>query len=262
MRYFFTTAVCIIVLISGCTSNTLAPVRKAGPLINNEYYIVQKGDTLFSIAFRYGVDFKTLAHINKLDSSYTIFPGQKIFFKNTNSVVKKKSSKPRNRRSTIKTSKPKTASTKSSAATTNLSDTKGAAKSSVKPQKQSSAKLKWRWPLKGKILEKYSLKFNGNKGIDIAAKKGQTVSAASAGIVVYCGTGLRGYGRLVIIKHSEDYLSAYAHNSKILVKEQQQVVQGQKIAVSGSSGTNQTKLHFEIRYKGKPVNPLQYLPKQ
>ncbi len=119
----------------------------------------------------------------------------------------------------------------------------------------------WSWPTKGRIIAKFSSAENGNKGIDIAGQRGQAVKASAGGVVVYAGNALRGYGNLVIIKHSEDYLSAYAHNDKVLVREKQTVEAGQKIASMGSSGTKNVRLHFEIRYKGKSVNPLRYLPK-
>ncbi len=102
----------------------------------------------------------------------------------------------------------------------------------------------------------------GNKGIDIAGSKGQAIIATADGRVVYAGNALRGYGNLIIIKHNDDYLSAYAHNDTMLVREQQEVKAGQKIATMGSTGTSSTRLHFEIRYKGKSVNPLQYLPQR
>ena len=121
---------------------------------------------------------------------------------------------------------------------------------------------KWRWPNKGNIINKFSLSPEGNKGIDIAGNKGSPVLAAAEGKVVYTGDALRGYGKLVIVKHSESYLSAYAHNDKIIVKEQQWVKAGQRIAHMGNSGTDKTMLHFEIRYKGKSVDPLRYLPKK
>lgn len=102
----------------------------------------------------------------------------------------------------------------------------------------------------------------GNKGIDIAGSKGQAIVATADGRVVYAGNALRGYGNLIIIKHNDDYLSAYAHNDTMLVREQQEVKAGQKIATMGSTGTSSTRLHFEIRYKGKSVNPLRYLPQR
>ncbi|MGF1726916.1 peptidoglycan DD-metalloendopeptidase family protein [Photobacterium nomapromontoriensis] len=119
----------------------------------------------------------------------------------------------------------------------------------------------WSWPTKGRVIAKFSNAENGNKGLDIAGNRGQAVTASASGVVVYAGNALRGYGNLIIIKHSEDYLSAYAHNDQLNVKEQQKVTAGQKIASMGSSGTNNVKLHFEIRYKGKSVDPLRYLPR-
>jgi lipoprotein NlpD len=115
----------------------------------------------------------------------------------------------------------------------------------------------WGWPAQGKILAPFS---ENAKGVDISGKPGQPVLATAAGKVVYSGTGLRGYGKLIIIKHNKTYLSAYAHNSEILVKEGDSVVKGQKIAEMGNSDSDQVKLHFEIRRLGKPVDPLRYLP--
>ncbi|WP_245715574.1 peptidoglycan DD-metalloendopeptidase family protein [Propionivibrio dicarboxylicus] len=116
----------------------------------------------------------------------------------------------------------------------------------------------WIWPADGKTIGTYSE--NGSKGVDIAGKAGDPVLAASDGRVVYSGTGLRGYGKLVILKHNNTYLSAYAHNQTILVKEGQSVTKGQKIAEMGSSDADQVKLHFEVRRLGKPVDPMKYLP--
>lgn len=121
----------------------------------------------------------------------------------------------------------------------------------------------WTWPSGGKVLTQFVEGGAGkesNKGIDIGGRAGEPVQAAAAGKVVYAGSGLRGYGNLVIIRHNVAFLSAYAHNSRILVKEGQAVTRGQKIAEIGSSDTDQPKLHFEVRYKGKPVDPLKYLP--
>ncbi|MEH6344918.1 MAG: peptidoglycan DD-metalloendopeptidase family protein [Bermanella sp.] len=120
---------------------------------------------------------------------------------------------------------------------------------------------RWTWPAKGKLIAKFSAKSPANKGIDIAGGLGESVTAAAAGSVVYAGSGLLGYGNLVIIKHNEQYLSAYAHNKRLLVKESQKVKAGQTIAELGSSGTDKVKLHFEIRRQGKPVDPMLYLPR-
>jgi lipoprotein NlpD len=124
---------------------------------------------------------------------------------------------------------------------------------------EDDAKLGWMWPATGKLITGFSDTAN-LKGIDIAGKEGQPVVASAAGKVVYAGTGLRGYGKLVIIKHNATYLSAYAHNREILVKEGQQVAKGQKIAEMGNTDSDQVKLHFEIRRQGKPVDPLKFLP--
>ncbi|WP_439257530.1 murein hydrolase activator NlpD [Lonepinella sp. BR2271] len=122
--------------------------------------------------------------------------------------------------------------------------------------------IAWQWPTTGKVVQGFSNSDGGNKGVDISGSKGQAVYAAAAGRVVYAGNALRGYGNLIIIKHNDDFLSAYAHNDSISVSDQQQVKAGQQIAKMGSSGTNSVKLHFEIRYKGKSVDPTRYLPKR
>lgn len=133
----------------------------------------------------------------------------------------------------------------------------------LKPEAQASAegddeKIDWGWPAGGRVTAGFS--DPTNKGVDIAGKKGEPVFASAGGKVVYIGEGLRGYGKLVIVKHNNTYLTAYAHNDTILVKEQQSVVKGQKIAEIGNSGSDSTKLHFEIRRSGKPVDPMKYLP--
>jgi lipoprotein NlpD len=120
-------------------------------------------------------------------------------------------------------------------------------------------KLDWMWPAQGKIISTFSETAN-LKGIDIAGKSGQPVVASASGKVVYAGSGLRGYGKLIIVKHNSTFLSAYAHNKEIAVKEGQQVARGQKIAEMGDSDADQVKLHFEIRRLGKPVDPTKFLP--
>ena len=120
---------------------------------------------------------------------------------------------------------------------------------------------KWRWPAKGKVIHKFSTAKQGNKGIDIAGRRGDSVKATADGKVVYAGDALQGYGQLVIVKHNEDYLSAYAHNDRILVKEQQVVKAGQVIARMGDTDAERVMLHFEVRFRGKSVNPMKYLPK-
>jgi len=144
------------------------------------------------------------------------------------------------------------------------SEAKPESKPETKPEAKpaeasvSGDEIAWIWPANGKTLATFSE--GGNKGVDIAGKTGDPVIAAGDGKVVYSGTGLRGYGKLVIIKHNNTYLSAYAHNQNILVKEGQSVSKGQKIAEMGNTDADQVKLHFEVRRQGKPVDPLKYLP--
>ena len=142
-----------------------------------------------------------------------------------------------------------------------------ASKPEVKAEPKSEASatanvddVVWQWPSSGKVVQPFSE--SGNKGLDFGGKPGDPVLAAADGKVVYAGTGLRGYGELVIVKHNATYLSAYAHNRKILVKEGQQVSRGQKIAEMGNTDSETVKLHFEIRKQGKSVDPVQYLPKR
>ncbi|MGK2889923.1 MAG: peptidoglycan DD-metalloendopeptidase family protein [Candidatus Malihini olakiniferum] len=120
----------------------------------------------------------------------------------------------------------------------------------------------WHWPTEGKVMDSFFAWEEGKKGIDIAGSRRQPIMATASGRVVYAGNALRGYGNLIIIKHDNDYLSAYAHNDAMLIREQQEVKAGQQIATMGSTGTSSVRLHFEIRYKGKSVNPLRYLPQR
>ena len=239
-----------------CSQKATIPVVdrsvEAGSNIKNSIHIVEPGDTVFSIAWRYDLDHMQLAANNSIRSPYTIKPGQKIRL-DDKVVVRPKTEK--------KTSwRPSSSSTQTTV--TKKPETKPAPKT-YRPKSSSqiaSANLKWRWPAKGKVISKFSSAGVGNKGIDIAGAEGEPVYAAESGRVVYAGNRLVGYGNLGIIKHNDEYLSAYGHSKVLKVKEGDQVKKGQKIAVIGSSGTNQTKLHFEIRKKGKPVDPMYRLP--
>ncbi|RLM30011.1 murein hydrolase activator NlpD [Brenneria salicis] len=144
-------------------------------------------------------------------------------------------------------------------ASSNTSSTAAVASSNTS---STAAVGSWRWPTSGKVIDSFSASEGGNKGIDIAGSRGQPIMATANGRVVYAGSALRGYGNLIIIKHNDDYLSAYAHNDTMLVREQQEVTAGQQIATMGSTGTSSVRLHFEIRYKGKSVNPLRFLPQR
>ncbi len=211
-------------------------------------YRVKHGDTLYSIARRNGKTVKNLAQINHISAPYSINVGQLLVIdpKKPMFVSASSNNKPTNNEKPVATVKPST--------------TKNEVITSHKSEYNKQSKLSWQWPAQGTIVNNNTA---GNIiGINIAGKKGQDIKAASSGKVVYAGNALRGYGNLIIIKHNDDYLSAYAHNDKILVKELQTVKSGQVIAKMGSTDSNRVNLHFEIRYRGQAVNPRTYLPKR
>ncbi|MFT6539574.1 MAG: lipoprotein NlpD [Thalassolituus sp.] len=212
------------------------------------FHLVREGETLYSIAWRYGLDYRELANANSISSPHTIYPGQKIDVRYTASEAK--------------TAAPLPVRNPSKVTSVVSKGTQEKPKNShMSPKVLPSGPVSdWQWPTDGAVIDQFSTKNPVNKGIDIAGSLGESVLAAAAGTVVYAGTGLRGYGNLVIIRHNEKYLSAYAHASRINVTENQDVKAGEKIAETGSTGTDKVKLHFEIRESGKPVNPLKYLP--
>lgn len=227
-------------------------VKPSKPVTKGQYR-VRKGDTLYSIAFRFGWDWRTLARHNGIRAPYTIRPGQLINFAKPVKTAQKKTRAAQPKARTKPASKPQSQTKKTA--------TKSKPKPKPKPPVAAKSSVKgWRWPATGKVVAKFSSKTSINKGIDIAGKLGQPVVAAAKGTVVYAGSGLRGYGEMVIIKHDDVYISAYGHNRRLLVNEGQQVKAGQQIAEMGSTGTDRVKLHFEVRRQGKPVDPLRYLP--
>ncbi|MCX2982129.1 LysM peptidoglycan-binding domain-containing protein [Halieaceae bacterium IMCC14734] len=244
----------LLALLSGCGTPPRAPVedRTGGERAANSSvptkYSVRHGDTLYGIAWRYGLDHKQLASNNAIAYPYTIFPGQSLRLKgkvsaaSTSKTTSKSNSAPR-----------KTASAPSTSTSTTPSNSKPAAAPAAKVGR-------WRWPSQGKVVRGFSGEVH--KGIDIAGKAGDAVQAVAAGKVVYAGNGIVGYGNLLIIKHNETYLSAYGHNRRLRVAEGASVKAGERIADMGSSATNSVKLHFEIRRDGKPIDPLKFLPKQ
>ncbi|MFL6967737.1 peptidoglycan DD-metalloendopeptidase family protein [Pseudomonas alvandae] len=255
-------------LLVGCSSTPSGNVRVVDrnnatpqrPTVTTGQYVVRRGDTLFSIAFRYGWDYKALAARNNIPAPYTIHPGQTIRFDGRSgstptAVVTQSGSTPSSSSKTTVIRRPATAGTATVPSVAN--------KPAPAPMPPAGpAPTGWGWPSSGVLIGKFSSNGSLNKGIDIAGDLGQPVFAASDGTVVYAGSGLRGYGELVIIKHSDTYVSAYGHNRRLLVREGQQVKVGQTIAEMGSTGTDRVKLHFEIRRQGKPVDPLQFLPRR
>ncbi len=333
-----------VTLLAACSSQPVqAPVIERAPsgavrslppqagARSDAYYIVRRGDTLFSIALDHGLDYKDLAAWNNIDNPNLIRSGQQLRIKPpagaqeatvtvhpvtssgpvevhplgapasqgaappapqpgtpapgktgaasgpavaagaivSGPIARKLPYSPENvallQRSDAQSNPPPTAVPVPVPAPAPAAVPAPAPAPSQAPAGKPDAaaaddedKVDWGWPVQGKIIAGFSEA--SNKGLDIAGKPGDPVLAAAPGRVVYSGSGLRGYGKLVIIKHNKTYLSAYAHNSVILVKEGQNVVKGQKIAEIGSTDSDKPELHFEIRKLGKPVDPAMYLP--
>ena len=247
-----------VLLLAGCFGGgNYAPVieRQERVSVVPASHKVSRGETLYSIAWLYKLDFRGLASTNGIRPPYTIYPNQKIRL-----VDSAKGGRGVNNKSQTVTSVSKPKSTKTGTAKSRSNAARQTSSRST-PLNRATHPFRWQWPAKGKIIRGYTLKSAVHKGIDLQGKLGDSVRAANSGKVVYAGSGLVGYGNLLIIKHNEHYLSAYGHNSQLLVKEGELVKVGQKIAKFGDTGTDKVKLHFEIRRDGKPVNPLGLLPK-
>ncbi len=296
--FFLSLSACTLVgdqqapVVEGSGYSTTAFARVNSKPTGN--YRVKRGDTLYSIAWANNMDYRTLAAMNRLDPPYRIYAGQYLrtrrnFFESLGQMFKRESVsnqtqvaqrapiQPKAKPKKVKLAK--TSSQRSQKKVSQRSERKAsqpkktvhsqskkryAARSTVKKIQPSSAKkgtsIKgWRWPAKGRVVERYSERPGGNKGIDIAGNHGDSVRAAASGKVVYSGSGLKGYGQLLLIKHNNSYLSAYAHNKRILVSEGDQVKIGQKIAEMGRMNHGAIRLHFEIRRNGKPIDPMIYL---
>ena len=296
-KYLFTLG--IVTLLGACGgSQGVAPVgrapdssasRMAGPAAAQSassragasaasVHQVSRGETLYAIAWRYGFDYRELAGWNGVATPYTIYPGQRLRL----SAPAQTADQPRAQASvrppvlaspralpvSPKSAAPKSAAQKATrAAPARVVTVKpkppAASKAPSKPRTSTSvsaAVAGWSWPTKGNVVTTFAA--SGGKGIDIAGQAGQAIVAAASGDVVYSGSGLRGYGQLIIVKHNKNFLSAYAHNKKLHVAEGDKVVRGQWIADMGRTGSEHIKLHFEIRKSGKPVDPFRYIPRK
>lgn len=258
-------------LLGACSAPVRAPVvsRERGsvakppsrPAASPTHYRVVKGDTLYSISWRFGFSHQSLARWNGLASPYTIYPGQKLRLypvatRSPQRVVIRSSPK------ATPTVKQKSASVATKAPAAVTKERAATGKVVQKSEKyQKSLKLRWGWPTRGTLVQHFAKGDPMRKGVKLRGSPGQPIKAAEAGKVVYAGSGLVGYGRLIIVKHSKSYLSAYGLNRKILVKEGDQVSKGMRIAEMGVDGKGSAQLHFEIRRNGSPVNPLALLPR-
>jgi lipoprotein NlpD len=264
-------AVSIVLLLAGCGGRGVAPVvdkelragalpgvtqrpRQTVPATASEpvppAYLVVAGDTLYAIAWRYRLDYREVARWNGISEPYLIHPGQHLRLRPSTG-----DKGPGTAASAQPDPQPRVATRPPVIESASATPRSKALPKPLSP----SANLIWHWPAKGVVRDADSPL--GKKGVEILGARGQPVYAAADGEVVYSGSGLIGYGKLIIIKHNDVFLSAYAHNDNLLVEEGAMVAGGQQIAEMGSSGTREIMLHFEIRRNGKPVAPLQYLPR-
>jgi lipoprotein NlpD len=206
-----------------------------------DYHIVRSGETLFTIAWRYGRDHRALARWNDLGDGSLIYPGQliKLYPPPGGTSARRQPREPADQRSGA--TRP---------ATPGL------------PDVPSDPPPAWAWPAPGPVVAGFGERPGTGTGVLIGGRNGQSVRAAAGGRVVYSGSGLIGYGQLIIVKHNDTYLSAYGHNASLLVQEGETVGQGQRIATMGEGPGREPRLHFEIRQNGKPVDPRAFLPKR
>jgi len=298
-RYLGSAVACALVAsVAGCSVRTGAPVvdraqertaAAAKPAVaakpaprpgdaRPEFHTVRKGDTLYSIALDHGLDYRELAQWNGVTETSVIGIGQQLRLSPpaaAPSAAAPLKSAPvvqaRPLDGTPVIAGDGVVKTEPRAVRAPYSDQTYAQMASVKPELSSKSdpaatpgaaddeRVAWSWPASGKVIRAFSESPN-QRGISIAGKLGQPVHASASGRVIFSGTGIRGFGKLIVIKHNNTFLSVYAHNNELLVKEGQNVAKGQKIAEMGSTDTDQVRLHFEIRRLGKPVDPIKLLP--
>ncbi len=279
----------MIVLLAGCAARKApAPIDYGWPLSNPvtppipavpiqaTTYTVAPGDNLYFIASQHNLDFQYLAQLNHIQPPYTVTVGQKLRLAGKLQSKPTKSAKKSTAKPPTMVFHPAAPAPKASTAapTSKVSESKVSAprvsKAAVKPVPPvhtvaSSATrtvggVNWRWPASGLVVLGYSPGATGNNGLNIVGPEGQPIYAAAAGKVVYSANGLQSYGKMIILKHKNGYLTAYAHNQKLLVHSGDWVKSGQEIALMGKTGASRTMLHFEIRKNGNPKDPINYLP--
>lgn len=316
------TGILLVLTLVGCGSSGRAPVEDRRGNSAVKVYQVQRGDTLYSIAFRYGLDYRKVAEVNSIPDPYIIYPGQHLYLWQVASSPLIVSPPPQSPAPVVSgnpglpaaytpspvivTAVPGIAAppvsqvamppspvyqggnpgpgsaAQSGGSTAGVKPVVPPATATTAPPVVAAAPVpaprpaaaprptraptpgarvtSWRWPSSGSVTRRYSSSVH--KGIDIGGNRGDPVYAVADGTVVYAGTGIVGFGELIILKHNDVYISAYGHNSRLRVREGDVVGVGQIIAEKGSSGTDTVKLHFEIRKEGKPIDPLKLLPKR
>ena len=228
-------AICFSALLAACGSSSKAPITSAGgsgATSSAGTYVVQRGDTLYSIAQRHGTTVANLSSLNRISNPSQLEVGQRLTVSGGTAA-----------RSSASTATASRASAASSSQPTRAAD---------------AAAISWEWPVRGNVITQFS---NTTRGIDIAGTVGTPINSAADGTVSYVGNGLRGLGNLVLVTHSNGFITAYAHNSRITVQTNERVKKGQKIAELGDTDATSPRLHFQVRRNGTPVNPLSYLPR-
>ncbi|GIX21616.1 MAG: peptidase [Gammaproteobacteria bacterium] len=237
-----------VLVLTACAG----PLRDWDPLS----YRVRPGDTLYSIAWRYQLDYRELARINGIEPPYLIYPGQRLRL--VAGPVEEAAATPPVAAAPVRREAAPARSASPAASPPAPAERRQAPAAPSPPP--AAAAPRFQWPLRGALLRRFDGRKDGALGIDIAARAGDPVRAAAAGTVVYSGSGLPAYGKLVIIRHDDTFLSAYAYNRALHVVEGQTVAAGEVIAEVGDPGDGRPRLHFEIRVDGKPVDPLRHLP--
>lgn len=263
-------ALILILPVAGCGGTSVvvretprdrpAQSRKPSPPKPGATTVVRKGETLYRIATRHGISPLDLAMWNRIAPPYTIYPGQRLRLtppapRRDPPMVARPTPPPAANPRPPATTRPSPPIARPPSATPSNPATSP-------PTAPVAAAFAWRWPAEGNLIGRFAAGDPTRQGIDIAGAAGSPVRAAADGVVVYSGSGLVGYGELIIVKHDEQWLSAYGHNRARLVNEGQRVRAGEQIAEMGRSGTARDMLHFEIRYNGRPQDPLSYLPKR
>ncbi|WP_298634186.1 peptidoglycan DD-metalloendopeptidase family protein [uncultured Umboniibacter sp.] len=245
----------------------LAPVSEVvqPPPDTIDYHYVDQGETYYSIAWRYGLTVTQLLEANDIQQPGVLKVGEKLWLVSRGDSVKHEQIG--NRSIALSTSDEALVETLNDDDLTNArsnspQSTRKSTLLNEHTEQSNFTSVIWGWPAGGPLISSFNTSDRQRRGIDIGGEFGDSIGAAAAGTVVYAGSALKGYGNLVIIKHSEEVLSAYGHNRQLLVQEGQEVQLNQPIAEMGNSDATQVKLHFEIRKNGSPVDPLSYLPRK
>jgi len=254
-------ALCSLVLLTACAPSW-APVeerssyRRSYELTPDGRYRVRRGDTLHAIAFNFGLDWRDVARWNAIPAPYNIYPDQELRL----SPPPARNPPPDRKAASTVTAKAEPATPPAVEPAAKPSEPPANVRTTAVPKLSGADPAAWLWPTSGRVLSTFAPNDPSRNGIEIVGSEGQPVTAAAAGEVVYSGNGLIGYGELIIIKHSDRLLSAYAHNKTRLVSEGQVVAAGEHIADMGRDERNKPMLHFEIRVNGTPQDPLDFLP--